>query len=68
MRAFADDVLEGVRQKILDAGFAGATLVGHSMGGRMSSVLAADPTLAIRRLVLLDSGTPTLPAPPPPGG
>ena len=61
MRAFADDVLEGVRQKILDAGFAGATLVGHSMGGGMSSVLAADPALAIKRLVLLDSSTPILP-------
>ena len=58
MRAFADDVLEQVRRSILEAGFAGATLVGHSMGGAMSCILAADPALAIKRVVLLDSSTP----------
>lgn len=61
MRAFADDVLERVRRTILDAGFAGATLVGHSLGGGMSCVLAADPALAIRRVVLLDSSVPMMP-------
>ena len=58
MKAFADDVLDRVRRTILEAGFAGATLVGHSLGGDMSCVLAADPSLAIKRLVLLDSSTP----------
>ena len=58
MRAFADDVLEGVRRAIVDAGFAGATIVGHSLGGCMACVLASDPMLATPRVVLLDSGVP----------
>ena len=58
MRTFADDVLEDVRRRILDAGFAGATLIGHATGGTMAAVLATDPALAIKRLVLLDSSTP----------
>ena len=50
MRAFADDVLERVRRTIVDAGFESSTIVGHSMGGAMASVLAADPALAVRRV------------------
>lgn len=61
MRSFADGILERVRQTILDAGFAGATLVGHSLGGEMSCVLAADPELAIRRVALLDSSVLMMP-------
>ncbi|MEE2971848.1 MAG: alpha/beta fold hydrolase [Planctomycetota bacterium] len=58
MRAFADDALEGVRRTIVDAGFVGATIVGHSLGGCMACVLANDPMLAIPRVVLLDSSVP----------
>lgn len=58
MLAFADEVRERVRQAILDAGFKGATLIGHSLGGGMSCVLAADPSLEVRRVVLLDSSAP----------
>ena len=61
MRAFGDDLLESIRRRILDAGFAGATLIGHSMGGAMACVLAADPALAVRRLLLLDSSAPMPP-------
>lgn len=61
MRNFADEVMERVRRTILDAGFAGATLVGHSLGGGMSCVLAADPALATRRIALLDSSVPLMP-------
>jgi len=43
---------------ILDAGFAGASLVGHSLGGGMSCVLAADPALSIDRVVMLESSVP----------
>ncbi len=57
-RRFADQVLERVRRTILDAGFAGASLVGHSLGGGMSCVLAADPALAIDRVVMLESSVP----------
>ncbi|MBC02154.1 MAG: hypothetical protein CMJ34_02470 [Phycisphaerae bacterium] len=58
MKAHAATVLDQVRRAILDAGFTGATLVGHSMGGGMACVLAADPELAVERVVLLDSSTP----------
>lgn len=61
MRNFADGVMERVGRTILDTGFAGATLVGHSLGGEMSCVLAADPTLAIRRIALLDASVPLTP-------
>lgn len=47
-----------VRQAIVDAGFAGSLLIGHSMGGAMACVLAADPAIAARGLVLLDSSVP----------
>jgi pimeloyl-ACP methyl ester carboxylesterase len=57
-RRFADRVLERVRQTILDAGFAGSSLVGHSLGGGMSCVLAADPSLSIDRVIMLDSSVP----------
>lgn len=60
MLAMADEVRERVRQAILDAGFKGATLIGHSLGGGLACVLAADPTLDIERVVLLDSSTPML--------
>ena len=61
MRAFADDVLERVRRTIVDAGLESSTIVGHSMGGAMASVLAADPALAVRRVVLLDASVPMPP-------
>ena len=57
-RRFADRVLERVRQTILDAGIAGSSLVGHSLGGGMSCVLAADPSLSIDRVIMLDSSVP----------
>ena len=57
---FANGVLERVRRTILDAGFAGATLVGHSMGGGMSCILAMDPDLSIGSVVMLDSNVPVL--------
>lgn len=62
MRTVADGIAASVRRTIQDAGFTGATLVGHSMGGALACVLAADPELAIRRVILLDSSTP-MPAP-----
>lgn len=40
-----------VRQSILQAGFAGSLLTGHSMGGALACLLAADPVLAARSLV-----------------
>jgi pimeloyl-ACP methyl ester carboxylesterase len=58
MRNFADNVMRQVRQRILDAGFAGATLIGHSLGGALSCMLANDPELAVKRVILLDSSTP----------
>jgi esterase len=61
MRVVADDLVESVRRMIVDAGFVGATLIGHSMGGALACVLAADPLLAVRRVVLIDSSTPMLP-------
>lgn len=60
LQAFAADLAASVRRTILDSGFAGATLVGHSMGGGLACVLAADPELAVRRVVLLDSSVPML--------
>ena len=58
MLAFANEVRERVRQTILDAGFKGATLIGHALGGELACVLAADPSLEFKRVVLLDSSTP----------
>ena len=55
---FADRVLERVRRTILDAGFAGASLVGHSLGGGMACVLATDPDLSIDRVIMLDASVP----------
>ncbi len=60
-REFADGILERVRAAILDAGFVGATIVGHSFGGGMACLLAKDPRLAVRRLVLLDATVPMTP-------
>jgi pimeloyl-ACP methyl ester carboxylesterase len=50
-----------VRQSILQAGFAGSLLIGHSMGGALACLLAADPAVAARGLVLLDSSVPMPP-------
>lgn len=61
MAAVGERILQRVRQTILDAGFSGATLIGHSMGGAMACVLAADPAIAARGLVLLDSSVPMPP-------
>ncbi len=61
MRAVADDLVESVRRSIVDAGFVGSTLIGHSMGGALACVLAADPLLDVRRVILIDSSTPMPP-------
>lgn len=61
MRAIADDLVESIRRTIVDAGFVGATLIGHSMGGALACVLAADPMLDVRRVILIDSSTPMVP-------
>ncbi|MCP4837077.1 MAG: alpha/beta hydrolase [Phycisphaera sp.] len=60
-REFADGILDRVRTTIIDAGFVGATVIGHSLGGAMACVLAKDPDLAIRQVVLLDGSAPVLP-------
>jgi thiopurine S-methyltransferase len=61
MARVGETILEQVRQSILEAGFAGSILIGHSMGGAMACVLAADPALAARGLVLIDSSVPMPP-------
>ena len=48
-------------QAVVDGGFAGSLLIGHSMGGAMACLLAADPVIAARGLVLLDSSVPMPP-------
>ena len=60
-REFADGILDRVRTTIIDAEFVGATVIGHSLGGAMACVLAKDPDLAIRQIVLLDGNAPMLP-------
>jgi pimeloyl-ACP methyl ester carboxylesterase len=60
-RGFADEILDRVRTTIIDAGFAGATVIGHSLGGAMACVLAKDPDLAVRQVVLLDASVPMTP-------
>lgn len=60
-KRFSEDILEQVRITIIEAGFAGATVIGHSLGGGMACVLAKDPDLAVRQVVLLDSSTPLMP-------
>ena len=61
MLRFADTLLEQVRSAILAAGFEGSLLIGHSMGGAMAVLLAADPALAATGLVMLDSSVPMPP-------
>lgn len=61
MAAVGQQILQQVRQAIVDAGFAGSLLIGHSMGGAMACLLAADPVIAARGLVLLDSSVPMPP-------
>lgn len=61
MAAVGQLILQQVRQAVVDAGFAGSLLVGHSMGGAMACLLAADPVIAARGLVLLDSSVPMPP-------
>mgnify|MGYP002631760601 FL=1 len=58
MAEVAERILQHVRQSILRAGFAGSMLIGHSMGGAMACVLASDPAIAARGLVLLGSSVP----------
>jgi len=58
MAGVADGVLRRVRLAIVEAGFAGSLLIGHSMGGAMACLLAADPEIAAQGLVLLDSSVP----------
>lgn len=61
MAAVADRTLLQVRQLILQAGFADSLLIGHSMGGAMACLLATDPMIRARGLVLLDSSVPMPP-------
>jgi pimeloyl-ACP methyl ester carboxylesterase len=61
MAALGQQILRQVRQTIVDGGFAGSLLIGHSMGGAMACLLAADPVIAARGLVLLDSSVPMPP-------
>lgn len=61
MAAVGQQILQQVRQAVVDAGFAGSLLIGHSMGGAMACLLAADPVIAARGLVLLDSSVPMPP-------
>jgi pimeloyl-ACP methyl ester carboxylesterase len=61
MAEVGDQIRLQVRQTILRAGFAGSLLIGHSMGGALACVLAADPAIAARGLVLLDSSVPMPP-------
>lgn len=61
MAAVGEEIRQHVRQVILQAGFAGSVLIGHSMGGGLACVLAADPEIAAQGLVLLDSSVPMPP-------
>ena len=61
MAGVGDAIRLQMRQTILQAGFAGSLLIGHSMGGALACVLAADPAIAARGLVLLDSSVPMPP-------
>lgn len=61
MAGVAGTIHRQVRQAILGAGFQGALLIGHSMGGAMAALLAADPEIAASGLVLLDSSVPMPP-------
>jgi len=54
----ADQIHRNVRQAVLDAGFAGSVLIGHSMGGALACLLAADPAIGAQGLVLLDASVP----------
>lgn len=56
--AVGEEIRQHVRQVILQAGFTGSVLIGHSMGGALACVLAADPAIAAEGLVLLDSSEP----------
>jgi len=61
MAEVADRILQHVRTTILQAGFTCSVLIGHSMGGALATLLAADPAIAARGLVLLDSSVPMPP-------
>lgn len=61
MAKVADRIHQHVRSTILEACFQGALLIGHSMGGALACLLAADPAIAARGLVLLDSSVPMPP-------
>jgi thiopurine S-methyltransferase len=56
-----EQILQRLRQTILDAGFTGSILIGHSMGGAMACLLAADPAIAAAGLVLIDASVPMPP-------
>ena len=58
MRSFADSILDQVARTIVDAGFAGGTLVGHSMGGVMACMLARRPDIDARQVILIDASVP----------
>lgn len=58
MAAVGKEIRQHMRQVILQAGFTGSVLIGHSMGGALACVLAADPAIAAQGLVLLDSSVP----------
>ena len=61
MAEVTDRVHQHVRSTIVEAGFRGAVLIGHSMGGALACLLAADPGIAAGGLVLLDSSVPMPP-------
>ena len=61
MAQVANQIHQHVRHAILQAGFAGSLLIGHSMGGALACLLAADPAIAAQGLVLLDSSVPMPP-------
>lgn len=61
MAEVADRIHQRVRTTILQAGFTGSLLIGHSMGGALACLLAADPAIAAQGLVLLDSSVPMPP-------
>lgn len=58
LRVFSDKIITDVRNEIINSEFTSATLIGHSMGGAMACVLAADPALKIEKVILIDSSTP----------
>lgn len=53
-----DDMAGDVRQLLQTLGVTDCVLVGHSMGGKIALALAADPSVGVRRLLLLAPSPP----------